>query len=144
MNTGTTGAISGAIGAAVATAVLLSNQVMQGGAVAADLGEIDRVAIVNPVKIQGVPTADQMVRIPEGSPFVVPAGKAFVATGLGRSTGSGTLVWIRIDGLPVWFGSITSNAETTHSVPPGIVAAAGSTVEASGKAAMVLGYLVDA
>ena len=99
------------------------------------------------VEIVNIPQAfdaARAVRILNGSPFTVPAGTRFVATGLGRTSSQGGEVGISIDGVTVWFGSLTSNAQTTHDVPSGVVAGPGALVSATGTAAVVLGYLIDA
>ena len=96
------------------------------------------------VQVAGIPAPHTMVRIQEGSPYTVPPGKLFVATGLGSTSSSGTDVAIEFDGVPVWFGSLTSNAQTTHAVPAGLVSGPGSTVSAAGISSTVLGYLANA
>lgn len=100
------------------------------------------------VRVLGVPTAQQMVRIRGGTPFVVPQGKLLVLTGLGMgSTGTSEL---RIDGqLEVAAGNYSPSEQYSSVValPPGLAAGSGSTVEvvvtygqATGRA---WGYLVD-
>lgn len=148
MNTGTTGAISGAIGAAVATAVLLSSQVMQGAAIAPDLGEINRVAVVNPLQVQGIPRAQDMIQIKEGQPYPVPAGKVLVITALGTKGGSNTSE-LDINGVNEVRINTNVNASsfaTMFHLPPGLTAKSGDIVEPSTGSSMngrAWGYLVD-
>jgi hypothetical protein len=71
-------------GAALAT-VAVAVSAAQSGAVPTPL--IPAVApvhvtIVGPVRVDGVPAASEMVRVAEGTPFVVPSGKVFVLTAL--------------------------------------------------------------
>ena len=52
-----------------------------------------------PVTVEGIPTPQQMMRVVEGQPFTVPAGKVFVLTGLGKAGSGGQLISFQVDGV---------------------------------------------
>ncbi len=112
------------------------------GSSSPQLQKVAQLTFPTDVRVVGVPDPHTAVVIPESSPYVVPGGRLLVVTGLGRTSSSGTDVSVVFDGTPMWFGSLTSNAQTTHDVPAGLVAKAGTTVSAGGTASVVLGYLV--
>jgi hypothetical protein len=115
-----------------------------------------------PITVHGIATPEQMMRVVEGTPFTVPAGKLFVVTGL-ASTGFDYApgpaprkqVQLLLNGQPAlaammldWQGggSYAGGGPTIAKVPPGFVAVAGSTVtavDASVNDGIALGYLVD-
>lgn len=122
-----------------------------------------RLFLSGPVRIEGHPTPQQMQRVVEGAPFVVPAGKLFVVTGLGSNghdfapgPGPNKHVRVSFNGISVleamiyeWQGggSYAGGGPTIPPVPAGLTAPAGVTITAtddSVDAGVVLGYLVDA
>ena len=113
------------------------------------------------IQTEGVTTPNQMMRVTEGTPFTVPAGKLFVVTGLahndGQLSGGGEVatVTVRFGGVAVLAADIqhlTTNrdgAATIASVPPGLVAPAGTEIVAdldadgAGSLGVILGYLAS-
>lgn len=107
------------------------------------------------IKVKGIPAPEDMVRIIEGSPFVVPEGRVFVATGVGvdHEVAPGRAE-IRFDGVSVFyrqwrniFGGANGFASES-SVPPGLVAPPGTVVTVDNSLgatykAILLGYLAD-
>lgn len=99
------------------------------------------------VRVQYGPHPRDMVRIKEGIPFVVPAGRILVVTGLGDAVGSGGAKWLIVNGqnelsmTPVFSQTPPSVAE----VPTGLTVAAGSSVDVigGGGAARAYGYLSE-
>ena len=106
------------------------------------------INVNKPVKVEGIPRPDQMMRIVNGT-FTVPADKIFVVTGVG-TTGSSGNHNLRINGvfLAQLVTNLSDEVATIAPIPPGMTASAGDVVEAlttSGAAsAIVLGYLADA
>ena len=105
--------------------------------------------ISEPIQVEGIPTPQQMMRVVEGTPFIVPAGKRFVVTGLGSTTTNTDIrITISFNTTPVWHWMVKeADVQATPLVPTGLVAAEGETVEVvdnhvSGQA-VVLGYLAD-
>lgn len=106
-------------------------------------------ATISPQRIAGIPAPEDMLTLVEGTPFVVPAGKVFVVTGLSRRavsvSGLNPLVssvGVRFDGITQlvgyiggtgggWVGTI-GNVEATNwaEVPPGLFATEGVSVDA--------------
>lgn len=111
------------------------------------------LTISGPVEVAGVPTPQQMMRIVEGQPFVVPNGKIFVATGIGADQilFSGKFD-LRIHSTIVAEAELPRGSVPSASilpVPPGIAAHAADTVDvvepnATGVVGIALGYLADA
>jgi hypothetical protein len=107
-------------------------------------GTYQRVAVIFPVQVQGIPTHDQLVTIPPAQPFVVPTGKVLVMTCV---AGQGWFDWtITVDGVAVLGGGM--NSERSFDVlfwgvpvPEGSSVVITSDVEG---AALLLGYLADA
>jgi len=100
------------------------------------------------IRVAGIPDPRQMLVIREGTPFVVPAGKLLVITGLG-GTGSGVVAGLRVDGVNQFAASgnlESGNALSIRAVPPGFTVEAGLTVEVSSGTPFgrAWGYLVDA
>lgn len=108
------------------------------------------------VTVSGIPTPQQMMRIVGGPGFTVPAGKLFVATGMGAAqpVAADQHVTVGIDGnfaLGGWLTQLGAGGSIAQSdqiiqVPPGLVATAGQTVtvgDTTGQG-VLLGYLVDA
>ncbi len=62
-----------------------------------------------PVRVEGIPTPQQMVRVVEGSPFTVPVGKLLVVTGTG-ATG-----WNPSSGLSIKFDGVIVLNTRLHS-----------------------------
>jgi len=101
------------------------------------------------VRVAGIPDPRLMLVIRDGTPLVVPAGKLLVITGLG-ATGFGTSVSLSIDGTlevttPLPQG--TAYSATVLQLPPGLTAAAGSTVHVTSSqpgGGRAWGYLADA
>ena len=107
------------------------------------------ITLSGPVQVEGVPTPQQMMRIDEGSPFMVPAGKIFVATGTGftNSPPGQHQALVEFDNTSVLNNQADSGRPTTMAIPPGLVAHEGTVVRVSGNAsnpAVLLGYLADA
>jgi len=109
--------------------------------------------------INGLPTPQQMMRVVEGAPLVVPGGKLFVVTGFGAlgQNGSTNSIDIEFDGTPVLrghnivaligTGSVTGAGPSVLPVPAGLVATAGTSIEAVSNTSgtgVLLGYLADA
>lgn len=93
--------------------------------------------------VEGIPLPKDMRQVMEGESLLVPAGRVFVVTGLGRSSSLGSEVAVAFDGVPVWFGSLATNAQTTHNVPSGLVAQPGVAVSSVGASSVVLGHFAD-
>jgi hypothetical protein len=145
-----------ALGALGATSIIL----LLGAAQAA--GTV-KLVLSGPVEIAGYPRAQDMRRIVEGTPFVVPAGKLFVVTGMGSNghnfapgPAPNKHVRVSFDGVSVleamileWQGggSYSGGGPSIPEVPPGLTAPAGTTITATDDAVdlgIVLGYLVNA
>ncbi len=110
-----------------------------------------KLLLSGPVTVRGIPTPNQMVRVVEGVPFVVPAQKVFVVTGLGSNghlfapgPAPNKHVRVSFDGVSVleamileWQGggSYSGGGPAISEVPPGLVAPAGTTVTATDDAA---------
>lgn len=122
-----------------------------------------KLLLSGPVEIANYPKPQNMRRIVEGTPFVVPSGKLFVVTGLGSNghnfapgPGPNKHVRVSFDGTSVleamileWQagGSYSGGGPTIPEVPPGLTAPAGTSITATDDAVdlgVVLGYLVDA
>lgn len=99
------------------------------------------------VRVQYGPHPRDMVQIKEGIPFVVPAGRILVVTGLGDVVGSGGAKWLIVNGqnelsmTPVFAQTPPSVA----AVPTGLTFSAGSVCEVLGGAgtARAYGYLSE-
>ena len=90
--------------------------------------QADRIA--RELRVAGIPAPEDMILIREGLPFVVPDGKIFVLTAVGRSYGTGGANYIKIDGaIELQFNAATP--VNMSSVPPGFAVPAGSTIEVS-------------
>ena len=106
-----------------------------------------------PIRIAGIPSAAEMIRVDEGSPFLVPAGKILVVTATG-SSGDRHMIDVEFDGSVVLstvtneFASAVSPHGRVVPIPAGLVARAGTSVEPKGTAGtwgigILLGYLHD-
>jgi hypothetical protein len=104
-------------------------------------------------KIEVVPHPRQMIRIREGTPFSVPAGKVLVLTALGTTVGggSGDSVQYMVDGhqegqTSAWRNSTIAPSSMTE-LPEGRSVQAGSTVAIhstlGGNEGRLWGYLTD-
>lgn len=51
------------------------------------------------LRVAGVPAPEDMTQIREGTPSVIPEGKLFVLTAVGRSYGTGGAHYIKVDGV---------------------------------------------
>src|SRR5262245_62784082 len=101
------------------------------------------------VRVAGIPDPRQMLVVSEDTPFVVPAQKLFVATGLGMSTEGGPVLSLLIDGIPAVVLRMESSSgfPSIRSLPLGLTAPAGATITVcggGGLSARAWGYLVDA
>ena len=109
-----------------------------------DLG----LTIDGSVHVEGIPRPEEMMRIEEGTPFTVPAGKALVLTALGSAQG-GSMTTLLVDGVAEFEKAMTTSPTpgSMMFVPAGFRIDAGSVVTVStgfpadGRA---WGYLVDA
>jgi hypothetical protein len=129
--------VSAAVGGFMAVAVL---GFAQGGA--APPSSSDPVTI----RVEGIPTADQMLHVRGGRSYEVPAGKILVITGVSITEGEGALVTIRVGGQALW---TTFASGLAVGVPPGLKVAAGGIVDVtapkrSPSDMILLGYLADA
>lgn len=106
------------------------------------------------VRVQYMPHPRDMVQIEEGVPYVVPAGKVFVLTGLGSATNASGVVGLAANGTievevkPEVGASGTSTDTTTMKhVPLGFTAPAGASLDVVGgnppMDARAWGYLAD-
>lgn len=117
--------------------------------------------INGPVEVTGIPRPDQLMRVVEGTPFVVPTGKLFVVTGLGSTghayaPGPDKRVAISFNGTAVleamiydWQGggSYGGGGPAVPEVPRGLVAAEGTSVTVADEgtdSGVALGFLADA
>ena len=101
------------------------------------------------INVQYMPDPRDCVQIHGGTPYVVPAGKLFVLTGVGNPSGlynTGGMVWI--NGSPeVGAGSIGSGNggiatyTSVLAVPLGFTVAAGNTIDVTPTGARAWGYL---
>ena len=109
---------------------------VQGNSLDSDYAPLIRIN--GTVAVKGIPQAKDMVRIDPLQTYVVPAGKLLVVTGIGATDG-GYQVSVWFDGTKIVEGS---------SLPPGLVAPAGTNVNAGGgssaAATVIFGYLEDA
>lgn len=96
--------------------------------------------------VDGIPRPDEMVRVLEGAPFVVPSAKRFVATAVGTRA-SETTADLRVDNVLKLRARIDNTTGYVIPLSPGLTAGPGSTVSVTGNvaasAAVVLGYVVD-
>lgn len=94
--------------------------------------------------VDGIPTPEQMMRVVEGSPFVVPAGKRFAVTGIGTKHGEVT-TQVRVDGAVKLHCRIDNVTSYVYPIAPGITVPAGSTVSVHGNTgeavSVLLGFL---
>lgn len=102
-----------------------------------------------PPRVEYGPHPRDMVQIKEGTPYVVPAGKQLVLTGLGTTSTGSTLVTLLVGGEPElrsysWFGQVGAQV-SVGAVPTGFTVQAGTTVQAAdgqpGLDARAWGYL---
>lgn len=143
--------LSALVGAALLGVVLLTASAVQSPSP-------QRVAVVNPLSISGLPTPQEAVQIVEGSPLTVPPGKLFVLTALGtHETDSNPPAELYVDNvLEVSAVSVVNpgtvnNPEASTSIvatPPGFAVAAGRVVDVrrgdSTPDGRAWGYLTDA
>jgi hypothetical protein len=93
------------------------------------------------------PSPRDMVQIRDGTPYVVPAGRLFVLTGLGTNTNAGyqggSFATLSLNGQQEVVGQASSDGgsygaigigsiASVSPVPPGFTAPAGSTIAVSG------------
>ena len=97
--------------------------------------------------VKGIPTPAQMIRVVSDIPMSVPAGKRFVATGLGTTHGELTSE-VLIDGQLLLKARLDNMYGYVIPIPPGMAARAGSIVKVKDNVtpsdAVLLGYLADA
>ncbi len=120
-----------------------------------------RVSLVGSVpleiRVPGQPRAKDIVRIEEGTPFLVPPGRILVMTGLGHAGGLVSSWAVTIDGVLVWADKILAGSNGVGSIQeamviprPGLTAQPGSTVSVAVYASqgntsgVIIGYLEDA
>ena len=110
-----------------------------------------------PIQVEGIPTPAQMMRVVGGTPFTVPAGKLFVATGVRRMANlpapdsSNQQWWMEVkfnSQIVVVFNGRWQQGPNgaggdgdDKNIQPGLTAPEGTLVETYG---VLLGYLVDA
>lgn len=99
-------------------------------------------------RIAFAPSPADMLVISEGSIFTVPAGKVFVPTALGPSTGDAGGSWLLINGHYELFAASPSAVSTFHrEIPDGLAIPSGSTIAVSGVnpgyGVSAWGYLAD-
>jgi hypothetical protein len=109
---------------------------------------------VSAIEVVSDPHPRDFVRIVEGVPFTVPAGKILVVTGMGWHTpGYGThQLSVFVDGVSIYAEVVAWETAGTHNLgleipTPGIAVAAGAVVTTASTYAnygLALGYLVDA
>jgi hypothetical protein len=118
-------------GIVLATAILLS---------------MSQSAPVGPPRIEYGPNPRDMVQIREGMPYVVPAGKLFVLTGLGMAGNLG-FTSLTVNGqteAASYTGCSNGGPATVAPMSPGFSVTAGSTIDISGHGsgeARAWGYL---
>ncbi|KAA3639129.1 MAG: hypothetical protein DWP92_05105 [Armatimonadetes bacterium] len=102
------------------------------------------------IRVKGIPSHEQIVRIDEVTPYVVPANKVLVVTWLGATSWVNG-VQLLIDGQVVVLAQFDQGAVTGNpKMDPGMVAYAGQTVAVNaerswaGPLGVALGYLDDA
>lgn len=135
--------------------VALLAGIVLAGAAMLTLGSAPPQAVGQGVRIEYGPLAKDMVRVVEGTPFIVPAGKIFVCTGLGvTSIGDNTSVRARFNDVDVLEHRPSRASGGTNSrgfgpsigaVPPGLSAPAGTSVSAfsNESTGVVLGYVAN-
>jgi hypothetical protein len=119
---------------------------------AAAIADLQRVAVVNALKIQGAYDPREAVVVRDGTPYTVPVDKILVLTGLGRSSASPDSAFILIDGVKevrLVGGGSDFYESGIRPLPSGLTASAGSLVSVDSndftiKDGRAWGYLVDA
>jgi hypothetical protein len=125
---------------------------------AASIADVQRVAVINALSIQGAYDPREAVVIREGTPYIVPTGRIFVLTALGSNgdgSSKGESAELTVDGQLelsiIRPASTTSGGErndsTVRPVPTGFTVSSGSTIEVDGlltPLGRAWGYLVDA
>jgi hypothetical protein len=137
-------------GAILLGLVLVASAAVQGGGSLIP-GDFNRVKII------GQPAPHEMVQISGDTPYMVPSGKLFVLTGLGRTEIGNFTTQLLVDGAlavsaqpyyQLGNGGDVSGVvlgTTVMHVPVGYTAQAGSTLEVTGSnGGRAWGYLVDA
>jgi hypothetical protein len=138
---------------ALAGAGLLGLVLIASGAVQV-AGPVQRLALptAGVVRIAGIPSPDEMMRVREGEVFVVPANKIFVVTGLGSALEHDNSVALFLDGqnwLVMHPRVYDQDVTTVRPVPAGLAATAGQQITVSGgnplvaSDAQVIGYLAQ-
>ena len=129
--------LSALAGCAILGLVLLVAGAVQvpGSARQSPFGAIG-ITVDGTVQVEGIPTPSQMMRVVEGTPFTVPSGKAFVATGVAANKFQGLVppeeigIEVRFEGQKVlgrslkWtqvFSNEGSVALGESAIPPGLV-----------------------
>jgi hypothetical protein len=163
MRTITLHPVSILVGAALVGAFMLVSSAMQasaatvtqGAALARPVSQVP-LTIDNDVSVLGVPNPKTAVVVYGGSPYVVPAGKRLVVTGLGFATHQYNDVVLRINGIAEV--AVSSGGSASSAVPvvvvPTIVPLAQNLVVSTGytvtlttnplSEARAWGYLIDA
>lgn len=112
-------------------------------------GGFQRVAVVNPLAVQGIPAGRDYVRIVEGQPYTVPTSKRLILTGFGAALGNLSLLDLMIDGQTEIQVAARTTGGFTRNLPPGFVVDSGSIVDlaqiggTSTPIGRAWGYLVD-
>ncbi len=103
-----------------------------------------------PPRIEYGPHPRDMVQVAQGVPYVVPAGKLFVLTGLGGAENGGYCT-LSVDGIiqaSVCNSCTTAPGSQISAVPPGFTVVAGATItvftNSGGASARAWGYLASA
>ena len=105
------------------------------------------------VRVLEVPTLEiaphprDAIRVVEGVPFTVPAGRILMMTGLIQVTGSDTVVSASINGVKVLRAMNHESVGGVVEIPFGLTAGAGDVVDVVSSSVLssgLLGYLVDA
>src|SRR5262245_8456641 len=73
-----------------------------------------------PVRVAGIPDPRDMIVVTDNTPLVVPAGKLFVATGLGMNAEGGQLLtlWVNGESAVILRMELASGVPSIRSLPP--------------------------
>ncbi len=140
-------ALVGAASLGVALLTLSAFQVPVGSSPTRQLVSTLDLTIDGPVQVAGVPAPSQMMRIDEGSVFIVPTGKVFVLTALGTKANNGGSTSFLVDGVELLRASASAPVETTmYPVPPGLKVDADASITLTNGIGLgaAWGYLADA
>jgi len=106
------------------------------------------VRVLETPSLEVSPHARDAVRVSEGAPFTVPAGRILVVTALGTENYPNDDVGFSINGATVMAGEANSSTGGICRIPFGLTAVGGDAVDvwdtAGSPTGFLLGYLVDA